>query len=196
MHKQAKDLSREDILAIFKAKNVLLEGHFKLTSGRHGAQYLQCSALLQYPEIAAPLLEHLASFFSEAGTTVVAGSAAGGIIISYEIARALGLRSVFFERENGELVLCRGFEIYPEDRVLVVEDVITTGGSSMEIIRAVKDKKAQVLGIACIADRSGGMVDMGVPIKALLSLAIKSYSPEECPLCALGIPAKRMGRRQ
>ena len=188
--------SREEILRIFKEKEVLLEGHFLLSSGRHAGFYLQCARLLQYPEVAGPLCAQLAQKFAGLGVTVVAGPATGAIIISYEVARALGVKSVFSERENGRMCFRRGFEISPADKVLVVEDVVTTGGSGKEVIAAVQALGAQVVGAGAIADRSGGKVDMGVPLKSLITLEIESFLPEECPLCAGGSQAVKPGSKQ
>jgi len=188
--------TQEEILKIMKERDVLLEGHFRLSSGRHAARYLQCARLLQYPDVAGPLCAQLASKFKDERPTVVVGPAIGAIVVSYEVARALGLKSLFTERENGEMVLRRGFNINPADRVLVVEDVITTGGSTKEVIEAVRKLGATVIGVGVIADRSAGKVDLGVPIKALVSIKIESFLPEECPLCAEGIPAIKPGSRQ
>jgi orotate phosphoribosyltransferase len=188
--------NQEEILAIMKEREVLLEGHFRLSSGRHGDRYLQCARLLQYPEVAAPLCAQLAAMFSDEGITVVAGPATGAIILAYEIARALGVKAVFSERDNGIMTFRRGFVVKPEDRVLVVEDVITTGGSSKEVIAALNTIGSAVVGVAAIADRSGGQAELGVPLKALVSVDIKSYVPEECPLCRQGIPAIKPGSRQ
>ncbi len=188
--------NQEEILAVLREHGVLLEGHFKLTSGRHAARYFQCAQLLQYPQVAQPLLEQLASYFQDQGVTLVAGPATGAIIISYAVGAALGVKAIFSERENGKMVFRRGFEIKPSDRVLVVEDVITTGGSTQEVIAAVRSYGATVVGVGCIADRSAGQVDFGVPFKPLVSLEIASYEPEACPLCAAGeLPAVKPGSR-
>jgi len=188
--------SREEIMQILKEKEVLLEGHFLLSSGRHAGFYLQCARLLQYPETAGPLCTQLAQQFAGMGVTVVAGPATGAIVISYEVARALGVRSVFSERENGQMCFRRGFEISPDDKVLVVEDVVTTGGSGKEVIAAVRALGAQVAAAGAIADRSGGKVDMEVPFKALITLEIESFPAAECPLCANGSKAVKPGSKQ
>lgn len=188
--------TQEEIFKIMKERDVLLEGHFRLSSGRHAAKYLQCARLLQYPDVAEPLCAQLASKFKDDCPTVVVGPAIGAIVVSYEVARALGVKSLFTERENGEMTLRRGFSLNHEDRVLVVEDVITTGGSTKEVIEAVRKLGATVIGVGVIADRSAGKVDLGVPIKALVSIEIESYLPEECPFCAEGIPAIKPGSRQ
>lgn len=189
-------LTQEQLLLILKEKEVLLEGHFRLSSGRHAAFYLQCAKLLQYPVETEIFCKQLAEMFADENITVVAGPATGAIIIAYEVARALGKKAIFSEREDGVMMFRRGFTLEPDDRVLVVEDVITTGGSSKEVIDAVEKMGATVVGVGCIADRSGGKVDMGVPLKALISMEIQSFIPEECPLCAKGIPATKPGSRK
>ena len=189
--------TEEEILAILKEKEVLLEGHFRLSSGRHAAYYFQCAKLLQYPHIAGPFCEQLAEKFKDQDITVVAGPAIGAITISYEVARALGCKSIFSEREEGQMVFRRGFTLEPSDRVLVVEDVITTGGSSIDVMKAVRAAGATVVGVGTIADRSGGRVDLGVPLKSLIAMNIESYTEEECPLCREGIiPVVKPGSRK
>lgn len=188
--------SREQILQIFKDKEVLLSGHFRLTSGRHAAYYMQCARLLQYPDVAGPLCEQMASNFADQGVTVVVGPAIGAIPLSYEVARALGVKSIFAERENGAMTLRRGFEVSAQDRVLVVEDVITTGGSVKEVIDLMRAQGATVVGVGVLVDRSNGKIDFGVPLSSLLSLEIESFAPEDCPLCAEGkIPVVKPGSR-
>ncbi len=188
--------SREQILQIFKDKEVLLSGHFRLTSGRHAAYYMQCARLLQYPDVAGPLCEQMASNFADQGVTVVVGPAIGAIPLSYEVARALGVKSIFAERENGVMTLRRGFEVSAQDRVLVVEDVITTGGSVKEVIDLMRAQGATVVGVGVLVDRSNGKIDFGVPLSSLLSLEIESFAPEDCPLCAEGkIPVVKPGSR-
>ncbi len=188
--------TREEILHILEEKEVLLSGHFKLTSGRHAAYYMQCARLLQYPEIAGPLCEQLASYFAGQGITVVVGPAIGAISLSYEIARALGVKSVFAERENGVMTLRRGFSVSPDDKVLVVEDVVTTGGSVKEVIALMREIGADIAGAAVLVDRSAGKIDLGVPLRSLVSLEIESFDEAECPLCKEGkTPAIKPGSR-
>ena len=189
--------TREQILAIFREKEVLLEGHFRLTSGKHAAYYMQCAKLLQYPEAAGPLCAQLAGYFADAGVTVVAGPATGAIIIAYEAARALGVKTVFTEREEGKMVLRRGFSVKPEDKVLVVEDVVTTGGSVREVIDVMGELGAEVVGVGVLVDRTNGKIDFGVPLQALLPMEIESFAAEDCPLCKEGkLPAIKPGSRQ
>lgn len=188
--------TQEQVLEIFARTGVLLEGHFRLTSGLHAAKYLQCAQLLQYPHEAGPLCEQLASYFKDAGTTVVAGPATGGIILAYEVAKALGVKNIFGERENGVMTFRRGFKVEPTDKVLVLEDVVTTGGSVKELIACVKEAGAEVVGVASLVNRSGGRVDFGVPFKSLVNLDITTYQPEDCPMCKEGSVAYKPGSRQ
>lgn len=188
--------TQEQVLEIFARTGVLLEGHFRLTSGLHAAKYLQCAQLLQYPHEAGPLCEQLASYFKDAGATVVAGPATGGIILAYEVAKALGVKNIFGERENGVMTFRRGFKLEPTDKVLVLEDVVTTGGSVKELIACVKEAGAEVVGVASLVNRSGGRVDFGVPFKSLVNLDITTYQPEECPMCKEGSMAYKPGSRQ
>lgn len=188
--------TQEQVLEIFARTGVLLEGHFRLTSGLHAAKYLQCAQLLQYPHEAGPLCEQLASYFKDAGATVVAGPATGGIILAYEVAKALGVKNIFGERENGVMTFRRGFKLEPTDKVLVLEDVVTTGGSVKELIACVKEAGAEVVGVASLVNRSGGRVDFGVPFKSLVNLDITTYQPEECQMCKEGSVAYKPGSRQ
>lgn len=188
--------TQEQVLEIFARTGVLLEGHFRLTSGLHAAKYLQCAQLLQYPQEAGPLCEQLAGYFKDAGATVVAGPATGGIILAYEVARALGVKNIFGERENGVMTFRRGFKVEPSDKVLVLEDVVTTGGSVRELMNCVKEAGAEVVGVASLVNRSGGRVDFGVPFKSLVNLDITTYQPEDCPMCKEGSVAYKPGSRQ
>ena len=188
--------TQEQVLEIFARTGVLLEGHFRLTSGLHAAKYLQCAQLLQYPHEAGPLCEQLASYFKDAGATVVAGPATGGIILAYEVAKALGVKNIFGERENGVMTFRRGFKVETTDKVLVLEDVVTTGGSVKELIACVKEAGAEVVGVASLVNRSGGRVDFGVPFKSLVNLDITTYQPEDCPMCKEGSVAYKPGSRQ
>ncbi len=189
-------LSREEILSIFEKTGVLKEGHFILTSGRHSSQYMQMAQALQYPEYTSTLCASLAESFKDSQIDVVVSPAVGGIIVGYEISRVLGVKNVFCERENGQMTLRRGFEIEPGQRVLVVEDVVTTGGSVKEVISVVEEAGADVVGVGVLVDRSNGKTDFGYPFYSLLSIEIKSYDPEECPLCIEGkLPAIKPGSR-
>ncbi|QGP91395.1 Orotate phosphoribosyltransferase [Neomoorella glycerini] len=189
-------LDREEIMAIFRRTGVLWEGHFVLTSGLHSGRYLQCARVQQFPEENALLCRDLAARFKDQGITAVVGPAIGAIIMSYEMARHLGARALFTERENGVMTLRRSFTLEPGERVLVVEDVITTGGSVKEVIEVVKQYNAVPVGAGVLVDRSGGRADVGVPVQSLITFDIETYKPEDCPLCRQGLPVVKPGSRQ
>ena len=188
-------VKREHVERIFIETGAMLEGHFQLTSGRHSDRYFQCAMVLQYPEHTADLCRELAERFAGLEVDAVVGPAVGGIVLSYEMGRALGVRSLFTERENGVMKLRRGFSIAPGEKILVVEDVITTGGSIKEAIAAVREQGGVVVGVGALVDRSSGTVDFGVRAEALLVTEAVSYLPEECPLCAEGSVAVKPGSR-
>lgn len=200
MNNQANEektpLTSEDYLDIFRKSAALLDGHFLLTSGKHSAQYMQCAQVLQYPDRAAVLAEGLAQAFRDKEIQTVIGPAMGGIIVAHEVAKALGVRALFTERENGMMRLRRGFTLSPGERVLVVEDVITTGGSVREVLSVVREAEAVPVGVGVLVDRSGGTVDFGLPQSSILQLNIRAYQAEACPLCAQGIPAIKPGSRK
>ncbi|MDN5347809.1 MAG: orotate phosphoribosyltransferase [Clostridia bacterium] len=189
-------LTQEEVLEIFRRTGVLWEGHFRLTSGLHAGQYLQCAQVLQYPEEAARLCAALAENYNGQNIQVVIGPATGAIILAYEVARFLKARALFTEREEGVMTLRRGFRIAPGERVLVVEDVVTTGGSVREVIEIVKAAGGVPVGAGVLVDRSGGKVDLGVPLKALVFLDIEAYKPEECPYCRQNLPIIKPGSRR
>ena len=172
-----------------------LEGHFRLSSGLHSDRYLQSALVLQYPEFAAALGHALAERSKHLQPTVVLSPALGGIVIGQEVGRALGVRALFAERQDGALTLRRGFTLAPSDRVLVVEDVITTGGSTREVIDAVKTRGGKVAAVGCVVDRSGGTAQLGVPLRSLLALDIPTYPPATCPMCASGSKPEMPGSR-
>jgi orotate phosphoribosyltransferase len=191
-------LNHEEILSIFKKTGAMLTGHFVLTSGRHSDRYFQCARVLEYPRYCELLCRELVRKWGDrelAGVETVIGPALGGILVSYEVARVLGARSLFTERENGIMTLRRGFTLSPGERVLVVEDVITTGGSVREVIAVAREAGAQVAGVAVLVDRSNGNANLDVPLRALLTIPVVTYGPEECPLCREGIPAVKPGSR-
>jgi len=188
-------LSQAEVAKIFQDTGALLSGHFRLTSGRHGDQYFQCALVLQHPQYTEILCRELAARFQGEGVSVVIGPAMGGIIVAYETARALGARSLFTERENGVMKLRRSFTIQPGEKVLVVEDVITTGGSVKEVIEVVRALGGEVVGVGFLVDRSNGTANLGVRTEALLTMQVLSYTPEECPLCKQGLPAVKPGSR-
>ncbi len=184
-----------DVLEIFKQSGALLQGHFRLTSGKHSAQYMQCAQVLQYPHLAAQLGAELAKAWQGQGIRTVIGPAMGGIIVAHEVAGALGVRALFTERENGVMSLRRGFSLSPGEKVLVVEDVITTGGSVREVLAVVRELGAEPVGVGVLVDRSGGKESFGVPLKSLLQLKIEAFEPEQCCLCTEGIPVVKPGSR-
>jgi orotate phosphoribosyltransferase len=173
---------------LFRETEVLIEGHFKLTSGRHSPMFLQCSQVMQHPKHAARLAAALASHLAPLSPDAVIGPAMGGIILAYEVARALGVRAIFAERQDGTMTLRRGFRISPGERFVVVEDAVSTGGSVREVMSVVKERGAEVAGVGMLVDRSGGKAEFGVPAHSLLSLTVTSHLPEECPLCKQGVP--------
>lgn len=189
-------MTREEILQLFSDTGVLKTGHFLLTSGRHSEKYLQCAQLLQYPDATQKACQELAKNFADVNIQTVISPAVGGILVSYEMARALNTRAIFAEREDGEMTLRRGFTLQPGERVLVVEDVVTTGGSVKEVINLVKALGAEVVGVGVLVDRSGNKVDFEVPTYCLLDLEVESYSPEACPLCKQGIAVVKPGSRK
>lgn len=190
-------LTEEKILEIFSATEVLLEGHFLLTSGRHSARYLQCARVFQYPEQAAKLSAGLAAHFRGQRIDVCLGPALGGVILAYETARHLGCRAMFTEREqDGKMALRRGFRLKPGERVLVLEDVVTTGGSVREVLALAGALGGELSGVGAVVDRSGGTVDFGVPFVPLLRLEVETFSAADCPLCRTGsIPVKPGSRK-
>lgn len=188
-------LSREEIKKIFIDSGALLEGHFRLTSGRHSDRYIQCARVLMDPKYTEALCFHLTEAFKEQNIDIVVGPAIGGIVISYEIARQLGVPSLFTERVEGKMVLRRNFNIEKGQKVLVVEDVVTTGGSIQEVVDIVKEKGGEVVGIALLVDRTNGKIDFGVKIEACLSMDVVSYKEKDCPLCEEGKPIIKPGSR-
>jgi orotate phosphoribosyltransferase len=188
--------SEVEILNVFRQRGALLEGHFLLSSGLHSATYLQCALVLMYPDLATELCFKLGGSFRQEKIDFVIAPALGGIIVAQEVAKALGVRAMFAERSEGRLMLRRGFSIQPGERALVVEDVVTTGGSTRETMRVVTDAGGIVVAAGSIIDRSAGTVDLGVPFKALVTLSIDVYPPKDCPMCAQGTPAVKPGSRE
>ena len=189
-------MNAEQVIDRFRATGALLEGHFQLTSGLHSTVYLQCALVLQFPENAEAFGRAIAEQYRDDGIRLVASPAIGGIVIGHEVARALGARFVWTERESGQMTLRRGFTVAPGEKTLVVEDVITTGGSTRETIEALKHAGANVVAAASIIDRSGGSVDLGVPRTALATLKVLSVDPSVCDACKLGEPAVKPGSRK
>jgi orotate phosphoribosyltransferase len=174
----------------------VLDGHFLLSSGLHSQRYLQCAKLLQYPHYAEEIGRELAARFSSIQRIdLVVGPALGGMIIAHEVAKALKVRCVFVERYEGKMTLRRGFKITKGENVLIVEDVVTTGGSIKETMDVIKGFGGKIVGIGVIVDRSGGGVKFGVPLQSLLVVEIKTYESINCPLCEQGIPLVKPGSR-
>jgi len=196
---------QDPILAAFLETGAYLRGHFRLTSGLHSPEYLQCALVLQHPRHAEHFGRLLAAEFRRlqsnsnipaSNITTVVAPAIGGLIIGHEVARSLGARFLFTERDaSGKMVLRRGFSIEPGETTVVVEDVVTTGGSSREVIDILQQLGARVIAAGSIIDRSGGAVDLGVPRAALKTLEVVAYTPEDCPLCRAGSPVVKPGSR-
>jgi len=190
----------DPVLAIFEATGAYLRGHFRLTSGLHSPEYLQCAKVLQHPthafDFGVALGREFAKLSGGRKINAVVSPAMGGLIIGHEVARAVGARFIFTERDSaGKMTLRRGFEIEPGETTVVVEDVITTGGSSREVIEILTDRGAKVLAAGSIIDRSGGQADLGVKRIALATLQVTAWSPENCPLCQKGLPVTKPGSR-
>jgi orotate phosphoribosyltransferase len=189
-------LNAEQVIEHFKTTGALLEGHFQLSSGLHSTVYLQCALVLQFPEKAEAFGRAIAQQYRNDGIELIASPAIGGIVIGHEVARALGARFIWTERENGHMTLRRGFSISPGEKTLVVEDVITTGGSTRETIEALKQAGANVVAAASIIDRSAGAAGVGVPRSALASLKVLSVEPSVCDACKLGESVVKPGSRK
>ncbi len=187
-------MNQEAVLDVFRNSGALLEGHFRLSSGLHSTGYLQCALVLQHPKSAEALGVALSARCRELGATVVLSPALGGIVIGHEVARALGVRAIFAERQDGTLTLRRGFALAPTDRVLVVEDVVTTGGSTRETMHVASAQGATVVGAASIIDR-GAETNLGVPFLALVQHHIPTFEATQCPLCQQGQPIVKPGSR-
>jgi orotate phosphoribosyltransferase len=193
-------MTKDDILSLFQQTGALLEGHFQLTSGFHSPQYFQCARVLQYPKHAEALCRLIAQRFDNNNIDAVIAPALGGIVVAQEVGRQLGVRTMFTERKANIMQLRRGFHIRSGERVLVCEDVVTTGGSVIEVIDIVKQSGGKVVGVGYIVDRSGGKVrfdvENGGTQFAALHMSVLAYKPEECPLCAQGIPVLKPGSRR
>jgi len=183
------------ILDMFRERGALLEGHFILSSGRHSREYLQCAKALEFPADANALGREIAELFVDQDIETVASPAIGGLVIGYAVASAMNVRFLWTERQNAEMTLRRGFELRRKERILVVEDVITTGGSTRECIAELERNGANVVAAASIIDRSNGRADVGVRRKALVKMDVESFLPEDCPMCAEGLPAVKPGSR-
>lgn len=189
-------MNAEQVIDQFRTTGALLEGHFQLSSGLHSTVYLQCALVLQFPDKAESFGRAIAERYQGQGIQLVASPAIGGIVIGHEVARALGARFVWTERDAGEMTLRRGFTVSPGEKTLVVEDVITTGGSTRDTIEALRRAGADVVGAASIIDRSAGSADVGVPLTTLASLKVLSVEASECDACKLGEPVVKPGSRK
>ncbi|MDR3253925.1 MAG: orotate phosphoribosyltransferase [Endomicrobium sp.] len=191
-------MRQNELKELFEQNNALLNGHFKLSSGRHSDTYFQSALILQHPKEAAFLAEELVNKIKKNNINidVVVSPAIGGIIIGYEMGRALNVRSIFTERVDGNVLLRRGFSVNKGEKILVVEDVITTGLSTKEVIDSLKTASVEIAGVVSLVDRSAGKVDFGVPRFSLLSLEVKSYKEAECPMCREGSKAVKPGSRK
>ena len=189
-------MNAEQVIDQFRTTGALLEGHFQLSSGLHSTVYLQCALVLQFPERAEAFGRAIAEKYRGEGIQLVASPAIGGIVIGHEVARALGARFIWTEREGDQMTLRRGFTVSPGEKTLVVEDVITTGGSTRETIEALKRTGADVVAAAAIIDRSAGSADVGVPLTALAALKVLSVTAAECDACKLGEPVTKPGSRK
>ena len=181
-------MTPEQVKELLRRTGVLLEGHFKLTSGRHSPMFLQCSQVMQHPHEAGPLAAALAARLAGVECDTVIGPAMGAFVLGYEVGRTLGKRAIFAERQDGTMTLRRGFSIQAGERLVVVEDAISTGGSVREVMSVVREHGGEVVAVAMLVDRSGGQVDFGVPSYSMLELTVPSYPPEDCPLCRAGAP--------
>jgi orotate phosphoribosyltransferase len=188
-------LSERQTLELYEKTGALMRGHFRLTSGLHSDIYLQSALVLQHPEHASALGAALAIPFRTDGVQTVLAPAIGGILVAHEVARALGVRALFTEREGGVMRLRRGFALAAGERCLVVEDVITTGGSTREVVRCVEEHGGTVVGIGSLIDRSGGAAAFNARRTALATVAASTWQPEECPLCKTGSQAIKPGSR-
>jgi len=190
-------VTNEEALSLFKNCGAFLQGHFLLSSGLHSSGYLQCALVCQDPVACAKLCDALAGQFKRKKIDVVVGPAMGGIVFAYELARALGTRGIFTERNGeGKMILRRGFTLTPGERVLVAEDVLTTGGSAAEILEIAKQAGAEVVGVAALVDRGGAKRFAPLPVAAAFKADVPTWKPEECPLCRQGVPVVKPGSRK
>ena len=177
-------LTEREIEDLFVESGALKEGHFKMTSGLHSSRYVDKFKILSKPRLASPLLTEMAERWKSNNIELVVGPAVGGIILSYEIARQLGCDGIFLERKNGKMALSRGFSIEKSQRILIVEDVVTTGGSVNEVCEVLKQLGGEIAGISLMVDRSGGKVDFGIKTDSLIQLDLELFEPESCPMCS------------
>lgn len=189
-------MENKEILDILRDCGSLLDGHFLLSSGKHSDRYCQCAKLLQYPDRAERVLNVVANQVRDLGATVVVGPAMGGIVVAYELARQLGIRGIFSERVDNEMQLRRGFTLDKNDRVLIGEDVVTTGKSTLETVRAIEAMGAEVIGLCCIIDRRAENIDLPYKLYSASSLDVQTYDADGCPLCQKNMPVEKPGSRK
>ncbi|HWP79222.1 MAG TPA: orotate phosphoribosyltransferase [Candidatus Acidoferrum sp.] len=189
-------LTKEQVIDILKEAGAFLEGHFLLTSGRHSDKYVQCAKVFLDAKYSEPICKEIADHFRGDNVDIVIGPAMGAIQLAYEVGRQLGCRNFFTEREDGKMTLRRGFAVEPGERVLVVEDVVTTGGSAKEVIEIARAAGGVVVGVGSVIDRTGGAMDFGVPFRPALSMEVVSWAADECPLCKQGLPYVKPGSRK
>ena len=190
-------MTQDEVKELFIKTGAIMEGHFLLTSGLHSPLYVEKFQVLQHPKYTEQLCIALAEKFLEDNIEVVVGPISGGILLAHEVGKRLGTRAIFTERENGKMTLRRGFVIKPGERVLIVEDIVTTGGSIKEVLDVVVEQGGIPVGIGMLVDRSGGKASFGeVPYKALLNLDVTTYDPSNCPLCKENIPMTKRGSRK
>ncbi|WP_110956162.1 orotate phosphoribosyltransferase [Anaerosinus massiliensis] len=190
-------MTESEVKELFIKTGAILEGHFLLTSGLHSPMYVEKFQVLQHPKYTEQLCKALADKFANEKIEVVIGPVTGGVLLAHEVGKALGTRAIFTERENGKMTLRRGFKIAEGERVLIVEDIVTTGGSIKEVLDVVKEQGGNPIGIGMLVDRSGGKVSFDeVPYKALLNLEVTTYQPDQCPLCEKGQPMTKRGSRK
>lgn len=186
-------MTENEIFQIFKDSGALLDGHFVLTSGLHSPQYIEKFRVLEQPRYTEMLCKEMAEKFKDEGVTVVVGPMTGGIIIAHDVGKFLNTKSIFTERVDGKMKFRRGFTIKPTDKVLIVEDIISTGGSVQEVIDEVEKYGAEIVGIGCLVDRSGGKAKFKYPLKPLVKMDVVVYKPDECPLCKNNAPITKPG---
>ena len=189
-------MTEKQVVELFEKHGALLTGHFKLSSGLHSEKYLQCALVLQHPDVAQMLSKDITGKFSKNKIDVVIGPALGGVTLAYEAARAIGVRGLFTERQDGVMVLRRGFSVSKGEKVLVVEDVVTTGGSTKEVIELIKSLGADVVGVGSVIDRSSKRIDFGVPFESLAKVDVQTFEEKVCPLCKDQTPITKPGSRR
>lgn len=188
-------MTENDVKQLLVETGAILEGHFLLTSGLHSPMYVEKFQVLQYPEHTARMCAALAEQFADDQVELVIGPVTGGILLAHEVGKNLKTRAIFTERENGKMTLRRGFVIKPGERVLIVEDIVTTGGSVQEVLEVVREHGGIPVGVGLLVDRSGGTVDFGIPAKSLLQLQVQTYQQDDCPLCRNQVPMTKRGSK-